>query len=207
MMVEHKYSKPNNGIALDLQLAQAVARGDVAACRGLAERLYKRVSTTVTYLAGGDPDAQDYAQIAMIEILRSSGTYRGLSSLESWADRITVRAAMRQIKKSRWRAGQVALSRDPDMVLEPTAEQDMNWRRVGRRIESLTRVLPQEQRLVLTLRLVLDHSIEEIAHITQWKVNTVRDRLAKARRKLRQMILSDHALKEVIREMRLKKWL
>ena len=207
MTVEYDYSKPGDRAALDLQLAQAAGQGDAAASRRLAERLYERVSTTVTYLAGGDPDTQDYAQISMIEILRSAGSFKGLSSLESWADRIAVRVAMRQIKKSRWRAGQVALSQKPDTVSHITAEQELSWRRAGRRIASLSHVLPPEQRLVLTLRMVLDHSIEDIAHITEWKVNTVRDRLAKARRKLRQMILADHALKELIDEMRMKKWL
>ena len=177
----------------DLELTKAAALGDDVARRRVVDRLVDRVSITVRYLAGGDPDADDYAQMAIIEILKSVGSFRGESTLESWADRITVRTAIRQLKKRRRR----------DRMEDVPPERE--WRgtglevapdRMSERIAKLIGTLTPERARVLTMRLVLGYSIEEISSITGMKINTVRDRLAVARRQLRKKIQRDPVLKE-----------
>lgn len=183
----------------DLQLTRAAALGDDVARRRVVDRLMDRVSITVRYLSGGDPDADDYAQMAIIEILKSVGSFRGESTLESWADRITVRTAIRQFKKRRRRVQTEDLIPERegrDTSLEAAPDRKLIRHRMSERITKLIETLTPERRRVLTMRLVLGYSIEEISSITGMKINTVRDRLAVARRQLRKKIQRDPVLKE-----------
>ena len=183
----------------DLELTKAAALGDDVARRRVVDRLVDRVSITVRYLAGGDPDADDYAQMAIIEILKSVGSFRGESTLESWADRITVRTAIRQLKKRRRRDRMEDVPPEREWRgtgLEVAPERRLIRHRMSERIAKLIGTLTPERARVLTMRLVLGYSIEEISSITGMKINTVRDRLAVARRQLRKKIQRDPVLKE-----------
>ncbi len=183
----------------DLELTKAAALGDDVARRRVVDRLVDRVSITVRYLAGGDPDADDYAQMAIIEILKSVGSFRGESTLESWADRITVRTAIRQLKKRRRRDRMEEIAPEREgcgTSLDVAPERKLVRHRMSARITKLMGTLTPERARVLTMRLVLGYSIEEISSITGMKTNTVRDRLAVARRQLRKKIQKDPVLKE-----------
>ena len=74
----------------DRALALAAAAHDAAARRRVVERLLDRVRTTVYYLAPAHPDADDMVQMALVEVLRGLGGFRGDARLETWADRINV---------------------------------------------------------------------------------------------------------------------
>ncbi len=183
-------------------LARAAASGDQSARRRMAERLLDRVGVALRYLAAGDPELDDHVQNAMIEILRSAGSYRGDSSLEVWAERIAIRTAMRQIRKRRWRSRfMVYDSTHKGCAPGPAPERMTTRHRVSSRIAELLEELGPERRAVVTLRLVLGHSIEETAEITGAKINTVRDRLAVARRLMRERIRNDPVLAELREEI------
>ena len=179
------------------QVAFAAASGDPVAARRLADLLLDRVALTVRYLSGADSDADDYVQMAMMEILRSVGSFRGESSLETWAEKIAVRTTMRHLKHRRWRSQIVALDPAPDGVsLAVGADRRLAQSSLADRLAAIVGTLTPERREVVTLRLVLGHSIEEISELTGAKINTVRDRLAVARRQLRSKIARDPLLRE-----------
>jgi RNA polymerase sigma-70 factor (ECF subfamily) len=187
---------PRSG-EIGAQTAFAAATGDPSALRRLADLLLDRVALTVRYLAGPDPDADDYVQMSMIEILRSVGSFRGESSLETWAEKIAVRTTMRQLKHRRWRGQIVEFDPAPDAVSRaPGADQRLARTALAERLAAHVGTLTPERREVVALRLVLGHSIEEIAELTGAKINTVRDRLAVARRQLRSKIARDPVLRE-----------
>ena len=187
---------PRSG-EIGAQVAFAAASGDPVAIRRLADLLLDRVALTVRYLVGADSDADDYVQMAMMEILRSVGSFRGESSLETWAEKIAVRTAMRHLKHRRWRGQIVELDPAPDGVsLAVGADRRLAQASLADRLTSIVGTLTPERREVVTLRLVLGHSIEEISELTGAKINTVRDRLAVARRQLRSKIARDPVLRE-----------
>ena len=73
----------------------AAAGGDRAAASALLAELLPRTRNVVRFLLRGDAEVDDFAQNALIEVLRSLPSFRGESSLTTWADRITVRTALR----------------------------------------------------------------------------------------------------------------
>src|SRR5262249_52739640 len=69
----------------DLAQARAAAPGDLAARRAITQRLFDRVRSTVMYIAAGHPDADDFVQLALLEVLGSLESFRAETRLESWA--------------------------------------------------------------------------------------------------------------------------
>ena len=182
-------------IGQDRELARAAAAGDRQARRVLLDRLLDRVRITVSCLNGGAADTDDLVQVSLIQILRSIGSFRGVSRLETWADRIAVRTAMRLIK-SRRRRPEVALDRvSVDQAdTGPGPEGELARRQISRRLAALLGRLSPERRSVVTLCLVHEYRVSEIAEITGAPLNTVRDRLRVGRKQLRKMIAGDPVL-------------
>ena len=183
----------------ELELARSAGRGDRVAGRELVRLLIDRVAITVRCLAAGDPNAEDYIQDAMIEILRSASSFRAASSLHTWAERIAVRVSMRRIRQHSFRRDIVALAPQPDATSPtPTAEEALNRQRIWERIGAALETLGPEQRAAVVLRLVLGCSVAEIAELTDARLNTVRDRLALGRRQLRERVLADPQLVDYV---------
>ncbi|MFH2005151.1 MAG: sigma-70 family RNA polymerase sigma factor [bacterium] len=186
--------EPRNHDA-DYDLAQAVGRGDPRASRELAGRLLNRVRTTIHYLATGDRDADDLVQLSLVAILRSAGTYRGECSLERWGDRIAVRTALRHLKRRRWRERIVALEAEPPEGAVHQ-EQAIQRRLLRERLGRLLAKLSPDRRVAVTLHWVHGYSVQEIAELTDAKLNTVRDRLRIAKKQLKDWLLKDPALRD-----------
>ena len=182
----------------DFTLAQRAHQGDERALRQLADQVLDRVRSTAYCLAGGDHEFEDYAQQALIEILKSSGTFRGDSSIESWANQITVRTVIRHLKQRRSRARVVELRSELPSAYELTlsAEDSVTQNRVSRRITRLLSELKPKYRVVLTLKNILGHSIEEIVSLTDTNPHTIDYRLRRGREQLRKKIKRDPMLTE-----------
>jgi RNA polymerase sigma-70 factor (ECF subfamily) len=166
-----------------------VARGESAAQLILVRRLLRRVQRLCRALLRNAHDAQDAAQVSMLEILQSSRGFRGDSSLERWADRITVRTALRASKNEK-RAQRAPVEAEPDRV-SAAAGEDMVLAE-----EYLLRV-SERQRTVLILRHGFEYSIDEIAELVGISPNTVKDRLLRGRGLLRKMFRREQFLLEM----------
>ncbi|MCP4674396.1 MAG: hypothetical protein GY854_02530 [Deltaproteobacteria bacterium] len=86
---EYQANEPGS----DLELARAASRGDRDARRRLVLRLMDRIGMTVRCLAAGDPNTDDYVQDVIIQVLKSIGSFRGESTIESWAERLTIKGS------------------------------------------------------------------------------------------------------------------
>lgn len=172
---------------------QLVAQGDKRAQRVLASRLVGRVRRAAGALMRGSPDADDAAQTALIEILRSAKHYRGDSAIERWSDRITGRSVIRYARQMRRRQSTIETGLDPEAVRVEKTDARMS-EDVPREIRDYLERLPEVRREVLVLKHALGHSVDEIAEITGTSPNTVKDRLLAARREVRRMIQRDRAI-------------
>ena len=162
----------------------------------------------VHYLVFEDPDADDLVQLSLVEILQSIRTFGGRSTLETWADRITVRTCMRALKRrqrERQRnqiiAGTVAggEGETPPSMKAPTLDgphQAVSRVELRRALALSLRQLSPPQRVIVVLRHVHGYSIKEIAGIVGAPANTVRDRLQVGKRRLRRLIVADPVLRE-----------
>lgn len=200
MIAKRQHSKGEHKRAEEIRLAHESGAGDERAQRRLAEQLFNRVRDVAHYLAAGDPEAEDYAQLAMIEILGAAGSYRGDSALSSWSERIAIRTVMRHIKRRRFRTGIVRFEAEVEVGMTESLESDVLRDRVSRRVTELLGHLRPKQRVTVFLKLIAGYSLEETAAITGASRHAVEYRLRKGRAHLARLIKRDPLLKEWIGE-------
>jgi RNA polymerase sigma-70 factor (ECF subfamily) len=173
----------------DAQLAQGTAT-DRSARDALVRRLEVRVRRLAASLLRNAHDAEDAAQLALVEIVRSAPGFRGESSLEAWADRIAVRTAIRVARSRRLASVRSESGVEPDDLPGPSEGRD-TAEALPRSILAYLDELPEAKRTVLVLRHAMGCSIQEIAETTSVSVNTVKDRLLAAREQVRKMVRRD----------------
>jgi RNA polymerase sigma-70 factor (ECF subfamily) len=184
--------KRDGAMAADLSLMRRVAAADRHAQRVLAHRLAARVQRISRRLIRNQADADDASQIALIEILRSAGTYQDISSIERWADRITVRTVLRHARNQRrmpWQ--QLSGLVDAETVSAPPPDESSPDEATPRPVDEYLAELPPARREVLVMKHSLGYTTQEIAELTKSPVGTIKDRLVAARKQLRKLIGRD----------------
>jgi RNA polymerase sigma factor (sigma-70 family) len=175
--------------------------GDGQAAELLARRALRLSLRTASALMRSQEDAADIAQEVAVDVLRSLGKLRDPEAFDPWVHRITVRHAMRRLKKDR-NAQKVEAPLellDEECISGALAVGDVNSRLAARQAlnEALSR-LPVRQRLALVLRYVHDLPDAEIAAPLGCRVSTVRALLSRGRRSLRE----DQQLVEVTLDLK-----
>lgn len=183
----------------DLALVQAASDGDPSAQTKLIKRVIDRVQRTVAYLASGSEDAKDIAQLALVQIVRSAGSFRGECSLEYWADRIAVQTAAKHFQKKKRRQKLRDENWSPPVAFHDFEEEIALVER-RRRIAKLIATLPQKQRIPLVLFYLHGYEIAEIAEMTGTKINTIRGRLRNGRSRIRKKVLADPTLSKWVQK-------
>lgn len=181
---------PETGEA-DIDLAQG-ALTCASTREALARRLRPRVQRLVSSFVRERADADDAAQVALLEILRAMPSFRGEAKLETWADRIAVRTAIKFARTRRLAAVRhdaVELDELPLPESSTSAGEEL-----PRHLMSYLDALPEARRTALVLRHALGYSVQEIAELTGCSENTVKDRLLAARQEVRRMVRRDVAI-------------
>ncbi len=167
----------------------AVAANDEVAQRQLVERLGPRVRRLCRLLCRSHADADDAAQLALIEILKSASGFRVEASLERWTDRITARTALRLNRRERSRAQLLERWLSPGAL--PWGTPLASTLGVAPGLDAFLTQLSSQRREAFVLRHALEYSVDEIAELTDTPRGTVKDRLVSARKQLRKLIARD----------------
>jgi RNA polymerase sigma-70 factor (ECF subfamily) len=149
----------------------------------LVAELLPRVRNLVRYLVRGDAEAEDFAQEAMVAIVRGLPSHRGEGTLQSWSDRVAVRAALGCLKRARRARTQLEAGADLEAIPHPDAPPDEYTAR--RRAVALLDRVPDDQRCALVMHHVLGMSVPDIAGELRVPLETVRSRLRIGMSKLR----------------------
>ena len=177
-------------LSLDLARTRRAGQGDQAAQTWLLQQVLPTTRRVARAFLRGSTDADDAAQLSLLAILRSASTYRGDAPLASWANRIAVRTTLRFVRDQRRRA-QTAAPDCPEEIEAPPARHA--FEALPRRLPDYLRELPEVQREAIILHHALDHSLEEIAELTEVSADTVKSRLrlgtAALRKRVRQELV------------------
>lgn len=168
--------------------------GDQEAFRELVER-YGNVLRRTAYLLVRDTSvAEDVTQEAWIIAWRKIGTFRADTCFRAWVMRILVNLAATHRRRPSART--VSIERSEvrvDPVDRNPGPLDLVEKQVDR--VELTRalgLLPAGWRQALVLRYFADLSVAEIASITGWPEGTVKSRIHRGLRALREVWRSSH---------------
>lgn len=171
--------------------ADAVRRqrdGDPSATEELARNATRLALRTAAALVESREEAADIAQEVAVDVLGSLDKLRDPEAFDAWVHRITVRQALRRLKKRRRaRATEtpLALLADIDQPSAPEVlDRDTVLAARGALASALAE-LPPKQRLALALRYVHDLSDAEIAAALGCRTGTVHALLSRGRSALR----------------------
>ncbi len=186
---------PNTGEA---DLIRRALHNDEAAVRAIIQANNRRLYRVARSIVRDDSEAEDVLQEGYLQAFRRLGQFRGDSSLSTWLTRIVANEALQRLRKDSSRPNAETLSAGAKVILFPLSghqagdpERDMAQREFCTLVERAIDELPQEFRTVLIARVLEEMSIEDTAEALGIRPETVKTRLHRARRLLKDA-LADH---------------
>jgi RNA polymerase sigma-70 factor (ECF subfamily) len=173
-------------------LVRRAQDGDEAAFREIVEKYQAKVFSIIHGIVRSRNDVEDIAQQVFSKVYFSIRNFDFRSSLITWIYKITVNECFDYLRKKKVRklVYESDLSEDevrrvensePSVDRQPAADQNLARRDYLSKL--LTRV-SEEERMLLMLKEVEGHSVEELANMTGMNENTIKVKLFRARQKL-----------------------
>jgi len=185
---------------LDDQALVALALDrDEAAFRVIMQRHNRRLYRVARGVLGNDTDAEDVVQETYVRAFTHLDGFRGEARLSTWLTRIALNEALGRVRDRRPTTDLTHLDSideqgEARVIFLPSARQDSNPEASAARAEArrlLERAvdqLPGPFRAVFVMRDVEELSVEETASQLGLRPETVKTRLHRARRLLRQSL-------------------
>jgi RNA polymerase sigma-70 factor, ECF subfamily len=181
----------------DVALAERASHGDQHAFRTIMERHNQRLYRVARSLLRDDSEAEDVVQEVYMRAFAAMGSFRGEASLATWLTRITINEALGRKRKQRptveLEAVEALQQSTAQIIHFPTMtdsdpERSAAQHEIRRLLEVSIDKLPEPFRLVFVMRDVEELSIEETAALLRIRPETVKTRLHRARRLLRETL-------------------
>jgi RNA polymerase sigma-70 factor (ECF subfamily) len=166
----------------------------------LMQASYRKVYSMAFRLAGNRPDAEDLTQDAFYRAYRSYREYEGDRPFENWIFRIVTRLFLDLLRSRRRRIRAVSYDNPLntsfgednlffDVVdASPDPQQSLMNESISENLQMVLNTLSPEQRTLITLADVENLPYSEIAEILQRPVGTIRSRLHRTHKLIRQRL-------------------
>lgn len=178
----------------DSLLIEAARKGDEKAVRQLVQRLNPRLFRVARGIVRSDAEAEDVVQKTYLLAFTHLHQYRQDAAFSTWITRIAINTARMHLRGERQHESYDTLTDTPtagqSIAPDPfESPEDVAGRQeAGKLLHDAVSMLPEPLRLVFLLREVEDMEVQEIAADLQLHPITVKTRLFRARRRLRQML-------------------
>ena len=179
------------------QLVAAARDGDESAFETLVRLYEKRVFALALRMCGDREDAAEAAQEAFLAAWQGLAFFRGDSSFSTWLYRLTSNACvdlLRREGRHRAAAGPSLDDEELDLDVADSAlspQDEAERRELRETSERGLSALSPEHRQVLILREMHQLSYDEIALTLDLDAGTVKSRISRARKQLRNFLLKD----------------
>ncbi len=173
-------------------LVRRVQAKDEIAFKEIVERYQTKVFSIIYGILRNRNDAEDIAQQVFAKIYFSIGNFDFRSSLLTWIYKITVNECYDYLRKKRVRklVYESDFSEEDSMQMENsqtamdhTVAIDKTLERRDLLFKMLSKV-SEEDRMLILLKEVEGHSVEELADMTGMNENTIKVKLFRTRQKL-----------------------
>ena len=180
----------------DAELAKRALGRDATAIRTIMRRYNQRLYRMARSILGNDTEAEDAVQNAYLKAFKGLAEFRGEAGLGTWLTRIVINEALAIFRTRKpgleWSGDKQALS-GGTVIPFPTAanidpERAMAQSQIQIAVERAIDELPDAFRTVLVARVLEGMSLEETANLLDLRVETVKTRLHRARRLLRDAV-------------------
>jgi len=182
----------------DADLIRRSIAGDEQAFRIIMSRYNRRLYRLARGIVRNDADAEDIVQEAYIKAFMHLASFRGDSSLATWLSRIAINEALGKLRRRRPLSEERRLDDAyryqaqvipfPQSAAADDPERTMAQRQILQLVEQATDDLPENFRLVFVTRVIEGMSVEETAGILGIPPETVKTRLHRARKLMREQL-------------------
>ena len=184
----------------DNELISLYVNGDESALKTLIQRHEKRVFSYILLSVKNRELAEDIFQDTFIKVINTlrSGNYHEEGKFVQWVMRIANNLKIDYFRKmQRMPAFETNGEFDIFDIIygsEPSVEQKMITEQLYAEIAEMVKLLPDEQREVLEMRIYQDISFKDIAEMTDVSINTALGRMCYALINLRKILKEKNVL-------------
>lgn len=153
-----------------------------------------------SYSNVSEANLEDFAQDALLKILKGLDSFRGESRFTTWAQKIAIRVAFTELRRRRWRdvsLDQLTEARGadfiPDSSVDPSAgpeKQAVQRQVLGTLRQLIATELTDKQRQALVAVRIHGMPMEEVAHRMGTNRNALYKLLHDARQRLKKRLLA-----------------
>ncbi|MFA5293381.1 MAG: sigma-70 family RNA polymerase sigma factor [Phycisphaerae bacterium] len=198
--IQEQLKVTGGNISIDeASLVSQARAGNMASVEKLILKYQDRIYNTILKMCGNDADAAELAQDTFVKAIGGLKDFKGESSFYTWLFRIAVNLTLNFCKKNS-RVSFQSLSNETDedsnrqmkdylldkKTVEPS-ELASKKEVSGLILKALEKLEPQ-QRAVVVLRDIEQMSYNEIAETLEIEIGTVKSRIARGRKNLREIL-------------------
>ena len=180
---------------IEHELLNRARDGDQAAFGELVRLYEKKVYALTLRMCKNPEDAAEAAQEAFLAAWQGLNFFRGESSFSTWLYRLASNASVDLLRREqRHKAAAGPSLNDEDTFIDivddaPSPQLSAERRELKEQVEAGLRELTPEHRAVLILREMHQLSYDEIAAALDLDTGTVKSRISRARKQLRNILL------------------
>ena len=191
-------TKENESILID-----KCKKGDINAFEELISGYEKKVFNIVYRITGDYNDAEDISQDVFIKVFKAIKNFKEQASFYTWLYRITINECMDKIKKKKKAivySLDVPIETEGDEITrEVKDERELPDEKIERKelrsyIQAALNSISYEHRTMIILRDIQGFSYEEIAEMLKCPGGTVKSRISRARKVLKDLLNSKREL-------------
>ena len=181
----------------DAQLVQRALKREGSAFRAIMQKYNQRLYRIARGILRNDAEAEDAVQEAYVNAFTHLESFRGDSSLPTWLARITMNEALGRLRTRRPTVDitEIEGHRTAAEIIQfpltsecDDPERTMAQRQILQLVEQATDNLPEVYRIVFITRVIEGMSVEDTAEILGLRPETVKTRLHRARRLVREQL-------------------
>ncbi len=173
-------------------LVRRIQAKDEIAFKEIVERYQSKVFSIIYGILRNHNDAEDISQQVFAKIYFSIGNFDFRSSLLTWIYKITVNECYDYLRKKRVRklVYESDFNEDDSLQMENSSSAMDHTMPVDETLErrdlllKLLSKVSEEDRMLMLLKEVEGHSVEELANMTGMNENTIKVKLFRTRQKL-----------------------
>lgn len=184
----------------DDALIADVTAGRSESAAAFCQRVWRPVDRTVRRLLGhDDSEYDDLVQLAIVELIRSVGSFRGEGSLDAWVSAVTAHVVYRFIRRRSIDRYVPLDSVQPDALHSPrpVGEDSIAQRESLARVVGHLGELGEKLAWTFVLHDVLGYRLRDVARIMGGSEAAAQSRLVRGRRRLHELIADDPILDEL----------
>jgi len=187
--------KGGQTLNVEKELIRRAKKGDLSAFEDLISGYEKKVYNTVYRFFNNSEDAMDITQEIFIKVFTSLHSFRENASFSTWLYRIAVNTCIDFLRKKK----NETLPIKDELIVEndskhssytPLPEMFVEKQELKHALLKAINSLPEEQRICVILRDIQGFSYTEISEILMCSLGTIKSRLNRGRRALREKLKS-----------------